>query len=137
VGWGSDAVVPQDQGWELRCPAYDKTVALQVSLEGTDVRIHRTVLAAPAPPAAAAAVALQALRCNRRVRHARLAGGADGLVAEARLHGGLIQPRWLAMVAAAVVVAAQHAQPGLQILAEQEDVAGYYQSLFCGSGSLL
>jgi len=134
--WNEQSVVEQDDGWELRPRVESEPTPVQMTLESTDLRLFRVVLRTlPAPEdEAARAVADQALRFNAQLRHARLAVCDGQLVAEARLHGGLVHPVWLATTAFAVAVASRHVRTTLRILAEQSEIAELYTVTFCSTG---
>jgi hypothetical protein len=98
------------------------------------VSITRTVLSLPDPATPAAeAVANQAIRFNDQLRHARLAARDGQLVAETRLHGGLIESGWLSQAAYAVAQAGRYVATSLRILAEQPQVADTYMAVFCST----
>lgn len=127
-GLEEDGLLEGDGGWELRCRAGGDAVVLLAAVEGDELRISREILTVPQETAAV--VAHQALQFNRRLRYARLSLDRDILVAETRLHAGLLSPRWLTMALDAVAVAAHHAFLPLCLLAQQHEVAEYYRKLF-------
>ncbi|MBC8875235.1 MAG: hypothetical protein H8E44_37915 [Planctomycetes bacterium] len=134
--WDEQSVVEQEDGWELRPRIEGEPTPVQMSMEPASLRFFRVVLRSlpGSEQNATGAVADQALRFNSRLRHARLAVCDGQLVAEARLHGGLIDPAWLATTAFAVAVASRHVQTTLRILAAQPEVAELYTVMFCSSG---
>ena len=134
--WDGQGVVEQEDGWELRPRVEGEPTPVRMTIESASLRLFRVVLRSlPGPEQkAAGAVADQALRFNSRLRHARLSVCDGQLVAEAHLHGGLIDSAWLATTAFAVAVASRHVQTTLRILAEQPEVAELYTVMFCSTG---
>lgn len=134
--WGGQSVVEKEDGWELRPRIESEPTPVQMTLEPANLRLYRVVLRSlpGSEHKATRAVVDQALRFNAQLRHARLAACDGQLVAEARLHGGLVHPVWLATAAFAVAVASRHVQATLQILAEQPEVAELYTVMFCSDG---
>ena len=132
--WAADGVVTQEDNWELRPRLRGEVVPVRLVREPSAVRISRRVVPLPDPATSAAwAVAHQALRFNDQLWHARLAACGGQLVAETRLHGGLIAPGWLSQAAYAVAEAERHASAALRILATEPQVADTYQTLFCST----
>jgi hypothetical protein len=132
--WAGEGVVEQDYGWELRPRVQGEVVPVRMTLDRAEVCVTRVVLAwPPARSPASTAVADQAVRFNNQLCHARLAARDGSLVAEARLHGGLVEPAWLGQAAYAVAQAARHAATPLRILAEQPLVAQTYLAVFCST----
>ena len=129
-GWGQDMLVHLDHGWEVRRPVCGHMSAVVISIDEEGLNVRQTVLPDRIPESTSVVVARQALRFNLRLRHARLAIASDGLVAQARLHPGLVQPRWIVAATSAVAVAARQLQVVLQVLAEQEEVASLYRAIF-------
>jgi hypothetical protein len=134
--WKEDQVVEQEEGWELRPRLRGEAVPVQVRMEQEGLRLFRVVLRRVpcAGEAAAEPVADQTLRFNARLRHVRLAVRDGRLVAETRLHSGLVRAAWLSTAAFAVAVAARHVETVFRILAGQPTVAGTYSAMFCSTG---
>ncbi|NUQ63743.1 MAG: hypothetical protein HUU20_14795 [Pirellulales bacterium] len=109
-------------GWEFGRRVCGEPVTLRAAVEDAELRVFREIL--PAIPAATAGpVHWQTLHYNGRLRHARLALDGPALVAETRLHAGLLRAEWVAMALDAVAVAVRHVLLPLRILSEQEEVA--------------
>lgn len=136
LDWPREAVVAQETGWELRPRIRGEAVPVQVRLDDRDLHLSRPVLRRlPTEQRyGKVAVADQALRFNFELRHARLALAGDTVVAEARLHGGLMQPHWLATAAYAVAVAGQYCEPAIRLLAEDAELAESYCAMFGSAG---
>ena len=132
--WAADGVVGQDDGWELRPRLRGDAVPVRLILDGSCLSVTRIVLPLPDPATSAAeAVANQAIRFNDQLRHARLVARDGRLVAETRLHGGLIEAGWLSQAAYAVAQAGRHVATPLRILSEQTQVAEKYIAVFCST----
>jgi hypothetical protein len=136
LDWKEGQVVEQEDGWELRPRLRGEAVPVQVRMEQGGLRLFRVVLRRVpcGGEAASEPVADQTLRFNARLRHVRLAVGEGRLVAETRLHSGLVRATWLSTAAFAVAVAARHVETVLRILAGQPMVAGNYSAMFCSTG---
>jgi hypothetical protein len=128
--WGEDAVVRLEDGWELRPRIRGETTPVRMAVEGQAVRICRVVVAA-CHNQSESAVALQALCFNAQLRHARLAWEGEAVVAETRLHAGLINAAWLGPAARAVATATCHTRTTLEILARQANVTRHFEEMFC------
>jgi hypothetical protein len=128
--WDEGAVVRNEAAWELRPRLREEVIPLELAIRGFELRLHRKVFATAPSQEALAPLAAQALRINSSLRHARLAMEEGRLVAETRLHRGLLEPLALAAAAYAVAAAYQYSQTALRILAEEEVVARCYRSLF-------
>lgn len=134
LSWAAEGVVEQDDGWELRPRIRGDVVPVRLTLENGFLEFTRRVLPLPAADGpASAAVADQAVRFNDQLRHARLAACGGHIVAETRLHSGLVEPGWLAQAACAVAHASRFAAPPLRILASQPLVAETYFEVFCST----
>jgi hypothetical protein len=109
-------------------------VPVRLVLAESYMSITRIILPLPDPATPAAeAVAHQAIRFNAQLRHARLAARDGQLVAETRLHRGLIESGWLSQAAYAVAQAGRHVATALRILSAQPLVAETYSAVFCST----
>jgi hypothetical protein len=129
AGLEEEAVVRLDNGWELRPRICGEVMAVQLAIEGHDLRISRVVVTG-CLSRSEPAVAFQALCFNSCLRHARLACTGDTVAAETRLHAGLVDPSWLAHATRAVGTAAHYCQTTLEILARQTEVARHFEQMF-------
>jgi hypothetical protein len=128
--WSAEPAVKLDAGYELRPRVAGAPVPVRLSIDGGAVLAEQVVLGHWPNPPACDAVALEALRLNGELRMARLAIRRAQVVCQMRLHGGLVQPRWLAMVAQAVAVCGHRCQGPLKLLAGQAQVAKCYWAMF-------
>lgn len=129
LGWDEEAVLRLADGWELRPRSAGEAMPVRLAIEGHELRIGRDVVA-DCLGASRQAVAFQSLYFNWRLRHARLACREDKIVAETRLHAGLVTAGWLAHAARAVVAAVHHSRTTLEILASQPKVARHFEKMF-------
>lgn len=131
----AESLVRLDGGFELRPKLHDEPTAVQGGIDhnehgGAELRLHHELVSLDENCPGWNAAAHQALRFNARLRHARLAAEGRRIVAEARLHGGQIEPVWLLPTARAVAAAARHCRTALLILAQQAEVAKRYEEMF-------
>ena len=144
LGWPEDAVVRQEEGWELRprLQLHRNTAALPVRLtrERSGLRVHRVLLRSrpdeserPAGPA----LAELALQLNGRIRLARLAVHGRSLVAEARLRDELVTPAWLGETVRAVAAASGCCQTPVRILTNEHRVAEVFLAASAPSATRL
>ena len=128
LNWDEDRLAKRDEGWEFRVRTRGEVQAVgrrsQPASRSPFLRSdpgrgagNREVLAGAA------------LQLNAELRLARYAPAGDELVAEARLHAGILGPQWLAATARAVAVAARHARR-LRLLAECPHVREWYERIF-------
>jgi hypothetical protein len=132
LGWDEERLLKRDDGWEFRVRSEGRwhAVAVVPGKEG-DVHCYTPILTVDAADAETLAVA--ALQLNSHLRFARYALAGDELLAESRLHGGLLGPHWLQSAARAVAVAASHARR-LRLLAECPEVRAWYAKIFLSQG---
>jgi hypothetical protein len=123
-------VVRSGDVWELRPRVDGQPIPVRAAIEHDEVRVQRVVLDGLRGGCASLPVADQALRLNAQLRHARLASDGSQIVAEARLHSGLVSPFWLSLASRAVAVAERHSRTVLQILHQQEGIAQHYSHMF-------
>jgi len=133
LGWGEDAVVALDQGWQLRPRAGGNPIAVRLEASDEGLWLWRRVLERVPAEVGAAAVSDLALRLNARLRLVRLTLAGGALVAESRAHAGLVTPAWIALLARAVAAAYQHVRAPLETLAENPRVADGYVRCFLRS----
>jgi hypothetical protein len=124
------SVVRHDRFWELRLRLRGEVIPVRVVIEGAELHLFRHVLRRTPPAERMKTLAVQALFMNTGLRGARLSLDGEALIAEARLHDGLLQPCWLKTAALAVAVAHQHCCTVLRILAEEEEIAHWFDSIF-------
>jgi hypothetical protein len=133
LNWGEDRLAKRDKGWEFRVRIRGETQAVgAVAGKRADLRFFVPLLAVE--PGNREVLAGAALQLNAELRLARYALAGDELLAEARLHAGILGPAWLAAAARAVAVAARHARR-LRLLAECPHVREWYGRIFPLPGS--
>ncbi|HUG92073.1 MAG TPA: hypothetical protein VML55_14635 [Planctomycetaceae bacterium] len=125
LGWEREQTVRQDDSWELRPRFGDATLAVSVTLTD-ELRLSRTLIEHAPAELCRTAMSDQALRFNGQLRLVRLSAENGRIVAESRLHRGLVRPGWLADAVRAVAVAARHVRPVLDVLATDETAARWY-----------
>jgi hypothetical protein len=128
LNWDEDRLVKRDDGWEFRLRARGEMQAVRAAI-GKRADLHLFVPILAAEPGNRDILARAALQLNAELRLARYALAGDELLAEARLHLGILGPPWLAAAARAVAVAARHARR-LRLLAECPQVQDWYGRLF-------
>ena len=132
AGFGADAVVRRETGWEVRPRIDGRVWPVIVNDDGDSVHVYRQILSIPQN---IPAVFSQALRFNARLRFARLVRGGDvdrgrdAVHAECRLDQPL-SPSALSLGVKAVAAASHHATDSLRLLAEEPAVADCYGRLF-------
>jgi len=128
LNWGEDRLAKRDEGWEFRVRTRgEMQVVGAAASHGAD--LHFLVPILVVEPGNRAVLAGAALQLNAELRLARYALAGDELVAESRLHAGILGPAWLAAAARAVAVAARHARR-LRLLAECPHVQEWYERIF-------
>jgi hypothetical protein len=133
LNWDEDRLAKRGEGWEFRVRTGGEVQAVAaVPGKRADLCFSAAILAVE--PLNREVVAGAALQLNGELRLARYALAGDELVAEARLHAGVLGPAWLAAAARAVAVAARHARP-LRLLAECPCVREWYGRIFPPGGN--
>ncbi len=128
LNWDEDRLAKRDEGWEFRIRTRGEVQSVG-AVAGKRADLHFFVPILAVEHGNRQVLAGAALQLNAEVRLARYALAGDELVAEARLHAGILGPEWLAATARAVAVAARHARR-LRLLAECPHVREWYERIF-------
>jgi hypothetical protein len=131
LGWDEERLRKRDDGWELRVRTEGRWHAVTVAAAEGDVRCCIPLFTVN--PAHAEPLAMAALQLNAQVRFARYALDGEELLAESRLHAGLLSAQWVQSTARAVAVAASHGRR-LRLLAECDEVRQWYTRVFPAQG---
>jgi len=127
-------VVPRGGGWELGARVRGQRVAVRVSPESADLRLHRIVIDRARlegrGPKPTTSVYDAALRLNARTRFARFAEHERGLAVETRLPLELLDADRLVACAHAVAVVSRELGPMLELLCQNPGVATCYARIF-------
>jgi hypothetical protein len=130
--WPEGMIVQLDNAWEFRTRLRGDATPVRATIDRTELRIYRRVVRNLGKKPNLRAICAQALQFNKQLRHARLSMVDGAVVAESHLHGEQLAPAWLETAAWAVAVACRHTEVVLNILAENDDVADDYATMFLG-----
>ena len=128
--WPEGSVIEQPGDWEFRPCVRGCATPVQATIDKTELRIFRPIVADMGTETTYDSICAQALRFNDQLRHARLAVRDGTLFVESRLHVEQLTAAWLETAAWAVAVACRHTQDTLCVLREHADVAKLYAELF-------
>jgi len=131
--WRDGSVVEMASGWELRPRVRGCATAVHATIEKTELRICRRIVAAQNTSSSYECLCAQALRFNEHLRHARLTVREGALFAESCLHGEQISPTWIETAAWAVAVACRYTEDVFCILTEDAEVVDLYAAVFLGA----
>lgn len=123
VEWGDEHVVQIADGWELRPRIRGCAVPIKATVDGDELRLHRTIINRTSATSVEHVIGEQTLRYNAQLKHARLAFRDEVWCAETRLHGEQLTPAWLEHAARAVAVAHRISTDILTVLSDNEELA--------------
>lgn len=126
VDWRDEQVVDIAEGWELRPRIRGCAVPVKATIDGSELRLYRTISSQVKATSVQHVIGEQALRLNAQLKHARLAFREGAWCAETRLHGEQLSATWLEHAAWAVAAAYRTSTDVLTVLNENEELAVWH-----------